>query len=77
MNIPTFTLYPEVGCSCTDRVNRYGVGQCRGAWARGNWTGEQYACYVHQPSTCTDLTDSETIPGQKVSAEACGLRGNP
>ena len=55
-------------CTCTDYVNDSGFGNCeRGSASFGN----QAVCYVDLPSSCSDLTESRTNPGQKLSAEAC------
>ena len=63
----------EIGCSCTEYLNQNGVGRCQtNTWGHGN----RYNCYVRLPSNCTDLVNSSTDPGEKLSAEACDLQGN-
>ena len=50
-------------------MNEGGFGNCKGSrdWNRGN----RLICYVYLPSTCTDLVDSTTNPGEKTSTEPC------
>ena len=53
-------------CSCSNFINKKGQGKCR--------TGR---CYVNQPSSCTDLKESNKYPGKQTSALACnnGMSG--
>ena len=59
----------KASCTCKDLINIGGFGNCKGSkdWNRGN----KFTCYVNQPSTCTDLVDSSTNPGEKSSTEPC------
>ena len=61
-------------CSCKDFVNDGGFGNC---FKRSGHSkhGGNVVCYVEQPSTCSDLIESKANPGEKVSAEACKLKG--
>ena len=43
----------------------YGYGNCE-----KKFMGEAL-CYVNLPSSCSDLEDSTTDPGEKISVEAC------
>ena len=69
-----YSVLSEVGCRCKDLINRHGVGNCTGA-KPSQYNHKHFTCYVVQPSNCTDLTDSHTNPGEKLSAEACKLQG--
>ena len=60
----------ENTCICKDLVNKNGVGNCKGV-KPSQFNGDHFACYVIQPSNCTDLKTSGTNPGEKLSAEAC------
>ena len=55
-------------------MNETGVGNCTGEKPE-QFDGVKQACYVNLPSTCTDLEDSVTNPGEKLSAKACRLKG--
>ena len=57
-------------CRCKDLINRNGVGNCKGT-KPSQFNGDHVACYVHQPSSCADLEDSISNPGEKLSAKAC------
>ena len=61
-------------CKCKDLINRNNVGNCKGK--KPSQFGRKFvACYVTQPSNCTDLKDSGTNPGEQLSVNACLLRG--
>ena len=56
-------------------INRNNVGNCKGK--KPSQFGRKFvACYVTQPSGCTDLKDSGTNPGEQLSVNACLLKGN-
>ena len=57
-------------CTCKDLINREGVGNCKGK-KPSQYNGTKFACYVKLPSTCTDLSDSITDNGEKLSTEPC------
>lgn len=61
-------------CTCKDFVNDGGFGNCFKRSGHSKHGGKA-VCYVEQPSTCSDLIDSKANPGEKVSAEACQLKG--
>ena len=56
-------------CTCKDLINYSGYGNCQGTVDINR--GGVPICYVNQPSTCGDLEDSISNPGEKSSAEAC------
>ena len=60
----------ENSCICKDLINKNGVGNCIGV-KPSQFNGDHFACYVVQPSNCTDLKKSGTNPGEKLSAKAC------
>ena len=61
-------------CSCSDFINENGHGRCR---KEDNDFNGALSCYVHQPSSCSDVITSSTNPDKQLSAEAClyKLRG--
>ena len=61
-------------CNCKDFVNDGGFGNCFKRSGHSKHDGN-VVCYVEQPSTCSDLIDSRSNPGEKISAEACKLKG--
>ena len=63
-------LIVENSCICKDLINKNGVGNCKGV-KPSQFNGDHFACYVIQPSNCTDLKTSGTNPGEKLSAQAC------
>ena len=69
-------LNPFLGlfCTCKDFINDGGFGNCFKKSGHSKHGGKA-VCYVEQPSTCSDLIDSKANPGEKVSAEACQLKG--
>lgn len=67
-------LFIFAECTCKDLINVNGVGNCQGT--KSPELGDRLACYVNQPSSCRDLLDSGTNPGEKYSAEACVQKGN-
>ena len=66
--------FPGSNCKCKDFINRNNVGNCKGK-KPSQFRRKFVACYVTQPSGCTDLKDSATNPGEKLSVNACLLRG--
>ena len=66
--------FPGSNCKCKDFINRNNVGNCKGK-KPSQFRRKFVACYVTQPSGCTDLKDSATNPGEKLSAEACFKKG--
>ena len=66
--------FPGSNCECKDLINQNNVGNCKGK-KPSQFRRKFVACYVTQPSGCTDLKDSGTNPGEKLSANACLLRG--
>jgi len=52
------------GCVCKNLLNEQGDGDCDGV----EW------CFVLQPSSCNDLQESNDLPGEKLSYEACSVR---
>ena len=61
-------------CSCKNLVSKDGHGNCKGT--RVPKEGQmRVICYVSQPSYCSDLEDSDTLPGEKHSAAACFSKG--
>ena len=67
--------FPGRNCKCKDLINRNNVGNCKGK--KPSQFGKKFvACYVTQPSSCTDLKDSGTNPGEQLSVNACLLKGN-
>merc|ERR1712038_1083261 len=61
------------GCSCTDYVNRNGIGQCKKS-ARLQFDNK-VSCYVNLPTTCTDKIPSTTDRDKWLSHEACQSTG--
>merc|ERR1712165_335574 len=61
------------GCSCTDYVNRNGVGQCKKS-SRFQFDNK-VSCYVNLPTTCTDKIPSTTDRDKWLSHEACQSTG--
>ena len=60
-----------VSCTCKNLINGYGEGNCLANSAKfGPESGKKY-CYVHNPSNCTDLLESDVLHGEKISAVAC------
>lgn len=59
-------VYGE-GCTCKDFVGDTGHGNCRTKLK----PQDRFMCYVEQPSSCTDLVDSTSNPGEKFSFDAC------
>ena len=53
--------------------NKNDVGNCKGSKPK-QFNGTTVACYVNLPSTCGDLKDSVTNPGEQLSAEPCNLK---
>ena len=62
-------LFITASCTCKDLINVGGYGNCKGS--RDFNRDNKLTCYVNQPSTCTDLVDSFTNPGEKSSTEPC------
>lgn len=62
-------------CSCKDLVSKDGRGNCKGAKVAKEGK-VRVICYVNQPSYCSDLEDSDILPGEKHSAAACLSKGN-
>ena len=60
------------GCTCKDLIDANGAGNCQDTISS---TSGKAGCYVNQPSTCGDLKDSSTNPGEKFSTEACLISG--
>ena len=73
-NIFKFELFLGLFCTCKDFINDGGFGNCFKKSGHSKHGGKA-VCYVEQPSTCSDLIDSKANPGEKVSAEACQLKG--
>ena len=61
-------------CSCKDLINKDNVGNCKGRKPI-QFKQADFACYVVQPSNCSDLKNSTTNPGEKLSVEACHISG--
>ena len=59
-------------CTCKNLVNKDGIGNCEGT---KSVAFGKVACYVNQPSSCSDLKNSGTNPGEKYSAVACDQKG--
>ena len=55
--------------------NKMGVGNCTGKGPE-QFNGLRTVCYVNLPSSCTDLVESMTNPGEKLSAEACRMKSS-
>merc|ERR1712018_563901 len=55
---------PPGGCSCSDYVTSSGYGNCKKKFKIGP------ICYVNEPSTCTDLVESQST-GKRYSWDAC------
>ena len=53
---------------CKDFIGASGQGNCK------DFNGKPL-CYVTQPSSCSDLQDSQTNPGEKFSFTACSKGG--
>ena len=62
-------IYIILGCSCTDYVNRNGIGQCKES-SRFQFDNK-VSCYVNLPTTCTDKIPSDTDRDKWLSHEAC------
>ena len=60
-----YNLAPE--CICKDFVSASGYGNCK----KTSPSIGKVTCYVQQPSSCKDLRNSETNPGEQSSATAC------
>ena len=60
-------------CTCTDYVNKNGVGNCKKGETRFN---NEDVCYVSLPSTCPDLKKSQTDSSKFLSAVACQTRSD-
>ena len=58
-----------VGCTCKDLVVASGYGNCQKEH-NGN-----PICYVELPSSCNDLKQSGSVPGEQWSFEACAQSG--
>ena len=67
-------------CHCKNLTAANGYGNCRAPktwWENSNfdelegWGIGMTGCYVQLPSGCPDLIDSNMIPGEKTSSEAC------
>ena len=61
-----FCTLVRAGCSCIDFTNIYNgktYGNCVGS-------GSSRICYVNEPTTCSDATDSENT-NKKYSTVAC------
>ena len=61
-------------CACKDFVNSGGHGNCQTASQSNDHHGRKM-CYVVQPSTCKDLVNSNSNPGEQFSEEACDGKG--
>ena len=66
--------FPGSNCKCKDFINQNNVGNCKGK-KPSQFQRKFFACYVDQPSSCTDLKDSGTNSGEQLSVNACLLRG--
>ena len=53
-------------CTCKEFIGTDGFGNCK----KEHPTGKPL-CYVTLPSSCSDLRDSGSNPGEKWSFEAC------
>ena len=56
-------------CVCKDFVSASGYGNCK----KTSPSIGKVTCYVKQPSSCGDLTNSKTDPGEQYSAKACEI----
>ena len=59
-------------CGCKDLMSSNGHGNCQ---TTSSYLSDKLFCYVIQPSPCSDLQDSNIMPGEKYSAEACSSQG--
>ena len=66
--IDFFNKFPDLSCKCKDFIDSNGLGNCMKSNASLDGSG---ICYVHMPSTCSDLNESASHPGERFSAEAC------
>ena len=66
--IDFFNKFPDLSCKCKDFIDSNGLGNCIKSNASLDGSG---ICYVHMPSTCSDLNESTSHPGERFSAEAC------
>ena len=79
-NISVFIVtigYLAIGCRCKNKLNPIGEGMCKRIpeypdYGDGVKADEPF-CYVHQPSSCPDLKQSEVynMYGEKYSSFAC------
>merc|ERR1712112_307430 len=60
-------------CTCSEFTNNNGIGKCQHRVKIGDAIafGGQVACYVNEPTSCSDVIPSESNPGKYLSAEAC------
>ena len=65
----------DSSCVCKDFIGKYGYGNCNKK-SKHKEHEDQAICYVIQPSGCQDLVDSDTDLGEKLSAQACSLKGS-
>ena len=67
-NIIGFKYFIVPSCVCKNLLNSKGGGNC--AKSSSHFSDQRY-CYVQIPSNCKDLMESNSILGEKMSAEAC------
>ena len=65
----TYILSNFVGCTCKDLVAASGYGNCQ-----KEYKGKPM-CFVELPSSCNDLHNSSSSPGEQWSFEACSQGG--
>ena len=61
----TITTALSQGCTCKMFMNGGGWGNCQKS------NDGDVMCYVKQPSSCSDVRDSGSNPGEQYSYEAC------
>ena len=55
-------------CSCYDSLDDEGYGKCQKGHPD---TNNLAACYVSQPSNCSDAKHVPELPGRQISSYAC------
>ena len=70
MNWLRYCLYESVigNCSCYDYLDDEGYGKCK---KRHPDTNNLAACYVNQPTNCSDAKYIPGQPGRQISSYAC------
>ena len=61
-------------CYCKNLTDANGYGNCQASvtgWSIFEINTVPAGCYVQLPSGCPDLKNSDMIPGEKTSEEAC------